>query len=235
MSSDREPKSQHPEGLPQNTETLILQLYRLGMIQFGQFSIKLNKANPDAPLSPIYVNLRPLRRFLRAKLSAVNVLAELIAPLEFDFVADVPTAATPLVSSLSDKIGVGMITPRLDHKDYGDKASVDGVSGFPLFRNRVVLVDDVITSGVSKFEAISVLKQEGLVVSDIVVLLDRGQGGKGQLESHGYRVHPAFTMSQMLDFCLRVGEIGKEQYDQVSEGLRKLNDYLQLSDASGRE
>lgn len=62
-----------------------------------------------------------------------------------------------------------------------------------------LLVEDVITSGTSLLETIPEIENEGISVSNIVVVLDRQQGGKEILESKGFRVHTLFTISEVCE------------------------------------
>jgi len=167
----------HPEGLTEAQEALSTQLFEVGAMKFGNFKLKLHDKNPEAPLSPVYIDLRVLRRFPEAKAAAVRVYEELVQPLRFDLLADVPTAATPLVSSLSDRLGVGMVTPRTDAKVHGSGAKVDGLLESDNGKTAVV-VDDLVTRADSKLEAVNVLKDNGVNVTDVVVLIDRKQGGE---------------------------------------------------------
>ena len=116
----------HSEGLTEAQEELAQDLFEIGAIKFGEFTLKVHQSHPEAPLSPIYIDLRMLRRFPDAKSKAVDVYQELLKPLPFELIADIPTAATPIVSSLSDRLGVGMITPRMGSKGYGVDAKIDG-------------------------------------------------------------------------------------------------------------
>ena len=218
----------HPEGLTSTQEDLALQLFDLQVVKFGDFRLKLHDQHPDAPLSPIYMDLRMLRRDPSAKRSAVEVYAELVSPLEFDLLADVPTAATPLVSSLSDRLGVGMITPRTDSKGHGTGAKIDGL--LPEDKGKkAVLIDDLVTRADSKIEAAEVLTAQGIVVEDIVVLIDREQGGKEQLEQKGLKLHSAFTMQQLLNLYRRVGKISEVQYQDTVQRIQALNSFLRVS------
>lgn len=216
---------EHPEGLTYSQETLSSKLFDIGAIKFGAFKLKLHDAHPEAPLSPVYIDLRVLRRFPEAKAAAIDAYQEIVSPLLFDLLADIPTAATPLVSSLSDRLGLGMITPRIDSKGHGAGAKIDGLQESDRGKT-VLLVDDLVTKADSKLEAAIILIQNGLVVKDIVVLVDRGQGGKEQLAERGLVLHCAMSMPQMLDFYTRVGQISILDRARIDEGLVTLNDFL---------
>jgi len=215
----------HPEGLTEAQEALSSQLFEVGAIKFGNFRLKLHDKNPEAPLSPVYIDLRILRRFPEAKTAAVRVYEELVQPLKFDLLADVPTAATPLVSSLSDRLGVGMVTPRTDAKVHGSGAKVDGLLEADKGKTAVV-IDDLVTRADSKLEAVNVLKENGVVVKDVVVLVDRKQGGEEQLAAEGYCLHSALTMEQMLQFYARTGKINQNVYHDAVQRLQALNQFL---------
>jgi uridine monophosphate synthetase len=64
---------------------------------------------------------------------------------------------------------------------------------------RVVVIDDIVTDGASKLEAIEPLEAAGLVVEDLVVLVDREQGGRERLAAKGYRLHAVVTISACFD------------------------------------
>lgn len=219
-------RSIHPEELTEAQEALSFQLYEIGAIKFGDFKLKLHEANPEAPLSPIYIDLRALRRFPEAKNAAVSVYEELVRPLHFDLLADIPTAATPLVSSLADRLNIGMITPRTDDKTHGSGAKIDGYVRQEDEGKTVVLIDDLVTRADSKLEAVNILKGNGVVVHDIVVLIDRKQGGSEQLAAEGYTLHSALTLDQMLRYYVRVGLLTHEVYDDTVQRLQELNKYL---------
>jgi orotate phosphoribosyltransferase len=52
-----------------------------------------------------------------------------------------------------------------------------------------MIVEDLVTSGLSVFETVAPLEAEELVVKDVVVLLDRGQGGRHNVEARGASAH----------------------------------------------
>lgn len=186
-------------------------LFDLGAIKFGAFRLKLHEKNPDAPLSPIYVNLRLLRSYPDAMKGVVGIFRDMSQGLQFDCYADVPTAATPIVAVLSYLTQVPMITP-WKAKTHGAPGTIDGA-----FREgqAALLVDDLVTKAGSKLEAIQVLERNGLRVQDVMVLVDREQGGREQLKEDGYRLHSAFRLSTLLRWYLNTGKISQGRYEEV--------------------
>ena len=64
---------------------------------------------------------------------------------------------------------------------------------------RAVVVEDLVASGGTILEAIGRLESAGLEVADVVVLIDREQGGRESLAEKGYRLHSALRVSEILD------------------------------------
>ena len=79
----------------------------------------------------------------------------------------------------------------------------------------VLVIEDLVTSGSSVFETIEPLLHEGLVVKDVVVLLDREQGGRKHIEEKGYALHSVMTMSQLLGDLEAAKKINTETADMV--------------------
>ena len=201
------------DGAPVDAERLARALVEAGAIQFGAFRLKLHEERPEAPLSPLYINLRLLRSHPDQMDVAVAAYRSLLVGLEFDVLADVPMAATPFVAILSHLTRVPMVTPR-EPKTHGSGATIDGA-----FRpgQTAVVIDDLVTKADSKLEAIRVLEGQGLRVRDVLVLVDREQGGAQQLAAAGYTLRAALRLSDLLDICRRTGTIDAEQYGRATE------------------
>lgn len=191
-------------------------LFKIGAVKFGAFRLKIHDTRPDAPLSPFYIDLRLLRSFPDAKKKAVKAYIKVLRKLDFELIADVPTAATPLVSSICDALNVPQVTPRMDKKTHGTGAKIDGV-----FKKgqKVVLVDDLVTHARSKIEVIEVLHGAGLKVKDVIVLVDREQGGGDELEAAGCKLHAVLPITALFKYYLDSGEISAKKYAQISEYL----------------
>ncbi|HKV85296.1 MAG TPA: hypothetical protein VJN88_12120 [Ktedonobacterales bacterium] len=176
-----------------------------GAVKFGAFRLKLHETQPDAPLSPLYVDLRVLQSFPDALDAAVATLAELIETekLAFTRYAGIPMAATPLTAVLSHITRIPMITPR-ELKSHGSGESINGAY---IPGETVLAIDDVVTHADSKIEAIRVLEANGLIVRDVAVLVDREQGGPRMLADAGYTLHAALRLSQLLAYWRTTGGI----------------------------
>jgi orotate phosphoribosyltransferase len=203
------------EGLTERQRSFADHLLASGAVRFGAFRLKLHEQQPDAPLSPIYINLRVLRSFPDAVDATVDVLAELIAArgLTFDLYADIPTAATPLVAVLSHRTRVPMITPRQPKTHGLVEGTIDGAFAPG---QTAVLIDDLVSHAESKLETARVLEANGLRVHDVAVLIDREQGGPAQAAAAGYAVHAAVRISQLLAYFLRTGGMDHQRYVEVS-------------------
>lgn len=186
--------------------------FEIGAVKFGAFRIKLHETQPDAPLSPIYLNFRLLRSYPEALGFVAELFLKMAAPLQFELLADIPTAITPIVAVMAYFGKFPMISPRASAKSYGMGVSIDGE-----YRagQRVLLVDDVISAGDSKFDAIQKLQTAGLVVEDILVVVDRQQGGTAMLQEKGFRPHAIATIGQLLDRYRATGAIDADRYQQV--------------------
>ncbi|HEY6332817.1 MAG TPA: hypothetical protein VI756_26065 [Blastocatellia bacterium] len=187
---------------------LALGLHDIGAIKFGAFRLKHHETNPDAPLSPFYVDLRLIRSFPKLMDIATDLYIEATRQAEFELIADVPTAGTPIAAIISHKLSIPMVTPRLEVKGHGDPARVQGVwtDG-----QKCLVIDDLITTAASKIEAIKVLESGGLVAQDIGVLVDRGQGGREHLEAAGYRCWAVFSFPDLIRKYQQVGYLSDEQ------------------------
>ncbi len=146
--------------------------------------------------------------------AVANALAGVLAQLSFDHIAALPYAALPIGTAISLQTGRSLIYPRREVKDYGTRAAVEGVFAAG---DVAVVVDDLATSGESKIEAIARLTGAGLVVNDVVVLVDRQDGATDSLRGYGF--HSVFTLRELVDRLHRLGELDADRHRAVIDYL----------------
>lgn len=182
-----------------------------GCIKFGEFTLK------SGLKSPIYIDLRRIISYPKLLEQVASAFLPLIADLSFARIAGLPYAAIPIATAISLAGGYPMIYPRKEAKNYGTKAEVEGE-----YRagETVLVIDDLATTGGSKFEAIEKLTGVGLVVKDIVVLIDRQSGAKESLAQAGFNLHAVLTISELLDYWEKAGRVGKDKIEQTRRFLK---------------
>jgi orotate phosphoribosyltransferase len=202
--------------------SLAMGLLEAGCVQFGRFKLK------SGLISPIYIDLRMLVSDPATLWHVAGALAEIIrglpdengeptrTKLTFDRIAAIPYAGLPIGVALSLTMDRPLIYPRKEVKSYGTSRPIEG-----RFEpgDKVLVLDDLITRGDSKLEAITPLTEAGLVVEDVLVIIDRQQGGAQVLAEHGCRLHSIMTLAEMLDTLLSQEAILPEQYAEVLDYL----------------
>lgn len=197
---------------PTPKEQLILDLHTINAIKFGEFKLK------SGILSPYYLDLRMLVSYPYLLRLTADVFWEKLRLLYFDVIVGVPYTAIPIVTSIGLEHEQSMVFVRKERKDYGTKKLIEGQYHKG---QKALVVDDVITNGESKLITIKPLEEEGLIVEDIVVLLDREQGGVELLAKHGYRCLPIFKMKEVFDTLLTYKRIDKKMMEDCTLFTRK--------------
>ena len=186
---------------------IALTLYQIGAIQFGDFLLK------SGAHSPVYINLRKIISYPALLRHIAALMWEKTATCSFDLVCGVPYTALPIATTLSLEHNIPMIMRRKEKKDYGTKQSIEGE-----FKpgQRCLVIEDVITSGSSILETTIELEKAGIIVQDVIVLVDREQGGRAIL-SERYRVHTVLTLRSISQTLLASSVLSKENRDLIKK------------------
>ncbi len=185
---------------------LVTALYAIGAVKFGEFKLK------SGILSPIYIDLRILVTHPPVLRLTARALAQVLDTLTFDRIAAIPYAALPIGTALALEMDRPMIYPRHEKKEHGTGRLIEGEFNAG---ETAVVIDDVITTGGSKIEAIQPLVAAGLNVRDVVVLIDREQGGAQELAARGYQRHAVLKLTALMATLFEASKISEQQYREV--------------------
>jgi len=194
-----------------DTKELIIKLHEINAVKFGEFKLK------SGVMSPIYIDLRVIISYPEILKSVAKIMWEKVGELNFDVISGVPYTALPIATAMSLEHNKPMVMRRKEVKDYGTKKAIEGV--FKAGQN-CLIVEDLVTSGSSVIETIEPTESVGLKVTDVVVLLDRQQGGKENLSSRGYNLHTVFSMNELLQTLLEAEKITQEIFDNTTNFIQ---------------
>ena len=203
-------------------------LFDLGGITFGDFTIGRTAIN-----SPIYVNprvlvsnpeaLRRVARLVDREIQAgMSRKRDPIPP--FDLVAGVPLGGLHLATAYSLMTNTPLIYVRPTSSSASSILNGHGIEGRFTTGQRVLLIDDLITGGGSVFETLSTLESAGLVVKEVVVLVDREQGAASKLRHRGYDMMAILTLHVMLTYYVNTGRIDEAEFERCMAYLNSPRD-----------
>jgi len=191
-------------------------LIKNSAIKFGDYILASGKK------SPYYIDLRltissPITMDWIGNALTRIVINE-IGKDKIDKILGVPTAGVPFATVVSQKLAIPLIYYRQARKEHGVRKKIEGI----LDRNdRVLIIDDLITTGESVIESAEVVRDQGGVVNELVVLLDREQGGKERLRSSRIEPHVLFKISDAMEWLHTVGLIEDKIFDTVKRYIKE--------------
>lgn len=189
---------------------LAMDLLEAGCVKFGEFMLK------SGVTSPIYLDLRRLVSRPNILRRVAQAYVEKLRELRFDRLAGIPYAGLPIATAIALEMDRPLLYPRRETKDYGTRAAIEGEFAPG---EAVVVIDDLATTGGTKIETIQRLGAAGLIVHDVVVLIDREQGAGKMLADAGVQLHALVTLRQLLEEWRAAGEITRGQHEEVAAFL----------------
>jgi orotate phosphoribosyltransferase len=194
-------------------------LNKIGALQFGVFKLTSGK------ISPYYIDIRIVPSFPDAFQEIrdfyANFIKEEIGVQNFERVAGIPVAGIPFASLIAYNLKKPFLYIRKGVRLHGRQRRIEGVLAPG---DRVLLIDDLITTGLSLVKASKAIMAEGGVVSDAVVLLDREEGGREELEESGIELHALLNMSEIAIKLHELGTIDEEQLKTILKQIKKVRD-----------
>jgi orotate phosphoribosyltransferase len=191
-------------------------LFKIDAIKFGVFKLSTGKA------SPYYVDLRVVPSFPDAFREMCDFYAETITNQiglkSFDRIAAVPITGIPFASQIAYNLKKPFLYVRKGVKLQGRERRVEGI----LFSgDRVLLVDDLVTTGLTLKKASEAIRAEGGVVTQAVAFLDREEGGKEKLAETGIKLYSLLKISEIANTLYEAGAIDEESLKTIIKQVKK--------------
>ncbi len=184
---------------------LARKLYEVGAVLFGDFRLS------SGGRSRVYIDLRRILSIPELYKPLVDMLAELVSKYKPEVVVGVATGGIPWASMVAYKLGIGLAYVRRERKEYGTRSEVEGL----VESKKVVVVDDVMTTGSSLNDSIKTLRERGAKPVSALVIVDRCQGGRYKLSQLGLTVEAVVNLPKLLN-CLR-------NVQGVEEAIKEVN------------
>ena len=191
-------------------------LTQIDALKFGLFKLTNRK------VSPYYIDLRIVPSFPDAFKDIIDfysqTIKEQIGTKIIDRIAGIPIAGIPFASQVAYNLKKPFLYVRKGIKLPGRERRVEGVlvSG-----DRVLLIDDLVTTGLTLKEAAEAVRAEGGVVTDAVAFLDREEAGKQLLDKSGVKLHALLRISEIVDTLFEMGTLDEESYKTVTKQIKK--------------
>lgn len=191
-------------------------LFKSGCIKFGTFKIK------SGAISPYYVDMAKLlsspKELCIIAEAAADKIKEIMTTDHIDKVASIELKGALIAPSIACKVDLPCIIVRKEEKAYGVTGRIAGADVSKA--ENILFFDDVVSEGLSKIEGVKPLKELGANVKHLLVVVNREQGGKENLEKIGFQVHSLARISEIVEILYKAGSISKAQADAVANYIK---------------
>ena len=187
-------------------------LYEKKIIRFGDFTLASGKK------SPYYIDLRLVPSFPHEYRKMIkelqNLIAEDVGFENFHSLVSVPTGGLVVAASLAIEIVKPLIYVRKQAKEHGTGKAVEGVTCQDM---KLLMIEDVVTSGGSVINAIKSIKEEKMVVTDAYAVVDRMEGATEALQAEGVKLHSLLTIKDIAESLFEQKLISEDVLKQVHD------------------
>jgi len=191
-------------------------LFKNDIIKFGDFTLASGKKSSyyvDLRLVPSYPHeFRKMVKYLE------NEIIQDIGLDKFDSIVSVPTGGLVIASALAIEAIKPLIYVRNKPKDYGTSKSVEGKINDGM---KVVMIDDVATTGGSVVNAIKSLKEVNVIIKDAYVIVNRMEGANEALSELGVQMHSVLDILQITKILYEQNLIQQDILEKVKKQINK--------------
>jgi len=186
-------------------ENIIVEMYRRGMIKFGRFILSSGKE------SPYYIDLRILPSFPDLYRNIMEYMVKLASRIDYDVIAGIETSGIVHAAYLGCLLNKPIAYIRKKPKGHGTRSLVEGL----INGRRILLIDDVVTTGNTLVKAVKSIRDNGGIIEDAIVIIDRCEGASKRLADYGVRLQYILSSDLIIDTLLKQGVIDEETYMRV--------------------
>jgi len=114
----------------------------------------------------------------------------------YDLIAGMELGAIPLIVALSLETGIPYVIIRKTKKTHGTSKQIEGSN---VKDKKILIIEDVTTSGGSVIEAIKILKKQKAILDKVIVIVDRESGAKKKIEDLNIEFIPLLSISEIIN------------------------------------
>ena len=191
-------------------------LYKNDIIKFGDFTLASGKN------SSYYIDLRLVpsypHQFRKMVKNLQNLIVEKTGLDDFDCLASVPTGGLVVTSALAIEIVKPLIYVRNKPKEHGTTKSIEGKISAGM---KVVMIDDVVTTGTSVLNGIKQLKEAGLSILDMYVIINRLEGAEKVLNDVGVQTHQLTDILEITNVLFQEKLVSEEMLEKIKNQVNQ--------------
>ncbi|MDO8550679.1 MAG: orotate phosphoribosyltransferase [Ignavibacteria bacterium] len=196
-----------------NNISSLLKVLKNKSVSYGDFTLSSGKKSKyyiDSKLTtfdPKGISL--IGEIFFERINSLPVKADAIGGLTLG--AD-QIAISTIIFGLKCNTYLKAFTVRKEPKEHGMKKHIEGNLSET---DKVVIIDDVITTGSSTIKAIEAVEAIGAEIIKVIALVDRCEGGREKIIKRGYEVDSIFTVNELID----------KNYLNPDNGFKKSNSF----------